>query len=59
MNKTVYKTSIGNFIGNEYEDTYEFLGIPYAKAKRFEYCERIDNYKDFDATQMGNFCPQF
>lgn len=59
MNKTVYKTSIGNFIGNEYENTYEFLGIPYAKAKRFEYCERIDNYKDFDATQMGNCCPQF
>ena len=28
-------------------------------AKRFEYCQRIDNYKDFDATKMGNCCPQF
>ena len=59
MNKTVYKTSIGDFIANEYDDTYEFLGIPYAKAKRFEYCERIDNYDNFDATQMGDCCPQF
>lgn len=45
--------------GNEYEDAYAFLGIPYAKAKRFEYCEIINHYDDiFDTTRMGNVCPQ-
>lgn len=59
MEKIIYKTSIGTFIGNKYDNAYEFLGIPYAKANRFEYCERIDEYGEFDATEVGNSCPQF
>ena len=53
MEKTALKTSIGTFIGNMHEDAREFLGIPYARAGRFEYGERIDRYEDvFDATKM-------
>ena len=59
MDKITLKTSIGTFQGNEHEDAYEFLGIPYAKAKRFEYSERIDSYGSCDATKMGNACPQY
>jgi len=58
MDTIIHKTKIGNFTGNKYADAYEFLAIPYARAKRFEYCQRIDEYKDFDATKMGNCCPQ-
>lgn len=60
MDKTTFKTSIGAFAGNEHEDAYEFLGIPYAKAGRFEYCKRVDTYEGiFDAGKMGNACPQY
>ena len=60
MEKTVLKNSLGTFLGNESEDAREFLGIPYAKAKRFEYSERIDAYEGtFDATKMGFSCPQY
>ncbi|MCR4856191.1 MAG: carboxylesterase family protein [Erysipelotrichaceae bacterium] len=60
MEKTALETSIGTFIGNMYEEAREFLGIPYARAGRFEYGERIDRYEDvFDATKMGNACPQY
>ncbi len=60
MEKTALETSIGTFIGNMHEDAREFLGIPYARAGRFEYGERIDRYEDvFDATKMGNACPQY
>ncbi|MCR5096707.1 MAG: carboxylesterase family protein [Erysipelotrichaceae bacterium] len=56
----IHKTAIGSFKGNEYENTYAFLGIPYARAKRFEYSELIRDYgSDFDATKMGNACPQY
>ena len=46
MEKFIHKTSIGTFTGNQYENVREFLSIPYAKAKRFEYGVLIDNYKD-------------
>ena len=37
-----------------------FSGIPYAEAKRFEYCKRIDHYDDVvDATKMSFACPQY
>ena len=56
----IHKTAIGSFKGNEYEDAYEFLGIPYARAGRFEYSRLISVYgDDFDATQMGKACPQY
>ena len=60
MNRIIQKTSIGTFIGKEQKDTYEFLGIPYARAERFRYSERIGSYEEtFDATSMGNSCPQY
>ena len=59
MNTVTLQTSIGSFTGNAHEDAYEFFGIPYAKAGRFEYCQRIDAYEDTDVTKMGNSCPQF
>ncbi|MDO5138160.1 MAG: carboxylesterase family protein [Oscillospiraceae bacterium] len=60
MNRIIQKTSIGTFIGNEKKDAYDFLGIPYARAERFMYSERIGCYEEtFDATSMGNSCPQY
>lgn len=59
MDKITLNTSIGSFTGNEYEDAYEFLGIPYARARRFAYSELIGSYGDCDATRMGNSCPQY
>ena len=59
MKNIIHKTTIGNFKGIEYENTYEFLGIEYALAKRFEYSKIIDSYGDYDATKMGRCCPQF
>ena len=59
MDNVTLKTSIGTFVGNKDKDAYEFLGIPYGKANRFEYCELIDNYDVVDATKMSNSCPQY
>ena len=60
MKNITLETSLGTFLGNENESAYEFLGIPYAKAERFEYSEKIDSYDGlFDATQMGYACPQY
>ena len=60
MNEITLKTGIGSFLGNEHDTAYEFLGVPYAKAKRFEYCERTDSYEGIvDARTMGNACPQY
>ena len=54
MEHYMWKTSIGTFIGNEREGCYEFRGIPYAHAKRFEYAENVHSYGDsFDATSNG------
>ena len=58
MNEITLKTGIGSFLGNEHDTAYEFLGVPYAKAKRFEYCKRIDRYEGtVDDRTMGNACP--
>ncbi len=60
MNEITYQSSIGTFTGLESEYAYEFSGIPYAKAERFEYSELIDSYEGvFDAGKMGNSCPQY
>ena len=60
MDKIELKTSMSTFMGNRHEGTYEFLGVPYARAGRFEYSELIDSYNErFDATKMGNACPQY
>ena len=59
MNMVTLKTAIGTFLGNEDNNTYEFLGIPFARAKRFEYSKLIEKYDVFEATKMGNSCPQY
>ncbi|MBQ2510126.1 MAG: carboxylesterase family protein [Erysipelotrichaceae bacterium] len=60
MNKITYETSIGRVLGIEEEDAYVFSGIPYARAERFAYCERIDAYEGtFDATKRSKTCPQY
>lgn len=57
-NKTV-NTSLGEITCREYEDRLEFRGLRYAKAKRWEYPERVDSYDgDFDATEYGPCCCQ-
>ena len=40
------KTTMGTILGNAYEDACELLAVPYAKAKRFAYCETIDSYEE-------------
>ncbi|MCR5079421.1 MAG: carboxylesterase family protein [Bacilli bacterium] len=59
MEKGILKTPIGEFKGNERENCFEYLGIPYAKAKRFEYAEEINGYDKVDATKFGPACPQY
>ncbi|MBQ3384777.1 MAG: carboxylesterase family protein [Erysipelotrichaceae bacterium] len=60
MNEFTLKTDIGTFLGNEHVNVVEFLGVPYARAGRFEYCELIDSYEEtVDARKMGNACPQY
>ena len=58
MEKTLV-TPIGEFLGNEREYCFEYLGIPYANAKRFEYAEEINSYEKVDATKFGPACPQY
>ena len=60
MKEIIFKTDIGTFRGNEHENAYEFLGVPYARAGRFEYSQRVNHYESLvDATLMGNGCPQY
>ena len=60
MNEITLNTSIGTFLGNDHTSVLEFLGVPYARAGRFEYCQLIDSYEGtVDARKMGNACPQY
>ncbi|MBQ4252121.1 MAG: carboxylesterase family protein, partial [Erysipelotrichaceae bacterium] len=60
MKEIILKTNIGTFKGNEHEEAWEFLAVPYARAGRFEYGQRINHYEGVvDATKMGNGCPQY
>ncbi len=52
-------SSLGLIKGVEEENSYAFLGIPYAKAERFSYAKEIDNLgESFDATHFGDACIQ-
>lgn len=54
------KTSCGSVRGFETDDYIAFLGIPYAKAKRFEYAEEVTSWDGvLDATKFGPACPQY
>ena len=58
MKQGLYQTKMGDFLGNEKEHCIEFLGVPYAKTKRFEYGKLIEEYSFFDATSPGPSCMQ-
>ena len=52
-------TSLGPLIGTKTENAVEFLGVPYAKARRFEYASPVRSWEGIlNATKMGKICPQ-
>lgn len=52
-------SSLGKITGIEKENCNIFLGIPFAKANRFEYGELITNLgESFNATKFGDCCIQ-
>ncbi|MBR2806631.1 MAG: carboxylesterase/lipase family protein [Oscillospiraceae bacterium] len=58
-NGILLKTELGTVRGNEQNGCYEFLGIPYARAARYEYAVPVDKWSGtLDATRMGKACPQ-
>lgn len=55
----ILHTKLGSIQGNERENCYEFLGVRYAKADRFEYCSLVTRWDGtYDATKAGDACPQ-
>ena len=52
-------TPCGALRGNERERCLEFLGVPYARAGRWEYARTVENWDGtLDATRPGPACPQ-
>lgn len=57
--KHVIKTSCGMLCGNERSECYEYLGVPYATAERFEYPAIVKSWEgEYDASVPGCACPQ-
>ena len=59
----ILTTACGKISGFEKDGCAVFLGVPYAKAGRFEYARMVTNWSDgadfvLDATKMGKACPQ-
>ncbi len=55
----VLETPCGALRGNEREGCLEFLGVPYARAGRFEYASPAESWDGvLDATRPGLACPQ-
>lgn len=55
----ILNTTCGKIKGNDRKTCYEFLGIRYAKAKRFESAKIIDSWDNiYDATAFGPCCEQ-
>ena len=59
----ILTTSCGKISGLEKDGCNIFLGVPYAKAARFEYAVPVTKWNDteadiFDATKPGKTCPQ-
>ena len=53
------QTPCGTLRGNERESCFEFLGVPYARAGRFEYSAAVERWDGvLDATRPGPGCPQ-
>ena len=60
-------TGLGEIQGTAEDGVLKFLGVPFAKAGRFEYAQLADNWKDLgtrledgalDASEFGPACPQ-
>lgn len=54
----IRKTTLGNIKGVDENDCQAFLGIPFAKARRFCYAEPVESLGEFDATHFGPACIQ-
>ncbi len=55
----ILHTKLGAIQGNEKEGCYEFLGVRYATAARFEYAKLVEPWEGtYDATHFGDACPQ-
>lgn len=55
----VIKTACGILRGNERSECYEYLGVPYATAARFEYPTIVKSWDgEYDASVPGAACPQ-
>ncbi len=55
----VLHTDCGSVRGTKEEACCRFLGVPFAKAERFCYAERVDHWDGvMDATVPGPACPQ-
>ena len=59
MQTKTISTPMGEIKGLEFEDRYEFRGIKYAAAGRWQYPTAIESWEGvFDATAYGPCCPQ-
>jgi len=53
------ETKLGTINGNDFSDYNEYLGIPFARAGRFEYPVPVDKWNGIiNATTFGPGCPQ-
>ena len=59
LGSVTLESSCGTLKGNERENCFEFLGVPYARAGRFEYASPVESWSGvLDATRPGLACPQ-
>ena len=59
LGSVTLESSCGTLKGNERENCFEFLGVPYARAGRFEYASLVESWSGvLDATRPGLACPQ-
>ena len=59
LGSVTLETPCGTLQGNERENCFEFLGVPYAHAGRFEYAQMGENWAGvLDASRPGPACPQ-
>ena len=59
LGSVTLETPCGVLKGNERENCFVFLGVPYARAGRFEYAAAVESRDGvLDATRPGPACPQ-
>ena len=59
LGSVTLRTACGVLKGNERENCLEFLGVPYARAGRWEYAEAVERWDgELDASRPGRACPQ-